>query len=88
VHHAGPSDELTGPPVGNREPSEAVGLPVPVVALDRAGHVVAVGVGLSDPREDVGMEEDRRERLNVVRQPAPWDEPLGLEFHELDRLDL
>jgi hypothetical protein len=81
-------DELTCSTVDDCEASEAVDLPMPLVAVDRAGHVVAVGVGGSHPGEDVGVEEDRRERLDVVRPPPPKDEALGLECHKLDLLDL
>ena len=58
-----------------------------VVALDRAGNLVAVGVGRSQPDEDVWMEEYRRERLEVLRPPAPQDEPLGLESHKRELLE-
>jgi len=74
--------------VHDREPSEAVGLPVAVVALDRASYVVPICPGGPDPGDHVGMEEDRGERVDVVRQPAPQDEPLGLESHSADCLDL
>ena len=64
-----------------------MGLPVPVVAVDRASHIVAVGPRRPQPGEDVGVEEDRRERRDVVRPPAPQDEALGLESYKVDLLN-
>jgi hypothetical protein len=87
THHPSAPEELTCSAVDDRESSEPVNLPVAVVALDGASHVVAVGVVGSDPGEDVGVEEDRPEELDVLRPPAPKDEALGLECHELDLLD-
>jgi hypothetical protein len=34
------------------------------------------------------MEEDRRELVDIVREPASEDEPLGSESHRADLPDL